>query len=209
MTAPVTSQDAPRKRPVARLWVVALALAFGTFFLWIEWPTGSDIDPISLSNEDGKSRFWVTTHSKMELSPNIPWRTRLMWKWIDFQKRHRKPNPAAYTFPASAGVMPCSIEGLLNQCMEVSGTHYLIAVECCAGTVYFGHTNAIGGAQFVADFEHTIETNGPQMCYDFAKKRHFQDTLVLIREKPGVVKIVPRTKLADYQKEGLVKSLSP
>ncbi len=88
--------------------------------------------------------------------------------------------------------------------MEVSGTQYLIAVEI-AGAVEFGSTNSLNGAQWVAAFEHAIETSGPVVCYDFAKKRNFQDTLLLIRETPGVVKVVPRTKLAEYRKAGLVK----
>ena len=73
----------------------------------------------------------------------------------------------------------------------------------------FGHTNTIGGAQFVAAFEHAIETSDRVFCYDYAKKRNFLDTLVLIHEGPHLVKIVPRTKLADYQKAGLVKSHLP
>ena len=89
--------------------------------------------------------------------------------------------------------------------MQVSGTQYLIAVEI-AGAVEFGHTNVLTGAQWVAAFEHTIETNGPVLCYDWGKKRAFQDTLLLIRERPRLVKVVPRSKLADYQKAGLVKA---
>jgi hypothetical protein len=81
----------------------------------------------------------------------------------------------------------------------------LIAVEI-AGVVEFGHTNALNGTQWVAAFEHAIETSGPVTCYDYARKRNFQDTLLVIRERPGVVKIVPRTKLAEYQKAGLVKA---
>ena len=92
--------------------------------------------------------------------------------------------------------------------MQVSGTKYLIAVEI-AGAVEFGHTNILNGAQWVAAFEHALETNGPVVCYDWAKKQNFQDTLVLIREPPRVVKIVPRTKLVDYQKAGLVKEIPP
>jgi len=89
--------------------------------------------------------------------------------------------------------------------MEVSGTKYYIAVEV-AGAVEFGSTNALNGAQFVAAFEHAIETSGPVICYDYAKKRNFQDTLLVLRESPRVVKVVPRSKLADYQKAGLVKA---
>jgi hypothetical protein len=89
--------------------------------------------------------------------------------------------------------------------MEVSGTQYLIAVEI-GGAVEFGSTNALNGAQWVVAFEHTIETSNPVICYDYAKKRNFQDTLLLIRERPGLVKVLPRTKLAEYQKAGLVKA---
>jgi hypothetical protein len=70
----------------------------------------------------------------------------------------------------------------------------------------FGSTNALNGAQWVAAFEHAVETSNPVVCYDYAKKRNFQDSLLLIRERLGVVKVVPRTKLAEYQKAGLVKA---
>jgi hypothetical protein len=75
-----------------------------------------------------------------------------------------------------------------------------------AGAVEFGSTNALNGAQWVAAFEHAIEASNPVICYDWAKRRNFQDTLLVIRERPGVVKIVPRTKLAEYEKAGLVKA---
>jgi hypothetical protein len=93
---------------------------------------------------------------------------------------------------------------MLSQCMEVTGTRYLIAVEV-GGAVEFGSTNALNGAQWVEAFEHAIETSDPVVCYDYVKKRNFQDTLLLIRERPRVVEVVPRSKLAEYQKAGLVK----
>ena len=89
--------------------------------------------------------------------------------------------------------------------MEVSGTKYFIAIEV-AGAVEFGHTNVLNGAQWVVAFERAIETSKPMVCYDYATKRNFEDTLVLIREKPTIVKIVPRTKIPDYQKAGLLKT---
>src|SRR2546428_12330079 len=136
--------------------------------------------------------------------PNLPLRQRAFWAWTQYKRRHGKPNPAAYSFPATP-VQPCSIGGLLNQCMEVAGTQYFIAVEI-GGAVEFGSTNALNGVQWVAAFEHAIETSSPVVCYDYAKKRSFQDTLLLIRETHRVVKIVPRTKLAEYQEAGLVKT---
>jgi hypothetical protein len=135
---------------------------------------------------------------------NLTLRQRLFWVWMDYKQRHGKRNPAAYSFPARP-VEFCSIQGLLNQCMDVSGTRYLIAVEI-AGAVEFGSTNALNGAQWVAAFEQAIETSKPVVCYDYARKRNFQDTLLLIREAPGTVKVVPRSKLAEYQQAGLVKA---
>jgi len=88
--------------------------------------------------------------------------------------------------------------------MQVTGTQYFVAVEI-AGAVEFGSTNVLNGAQWVAAFEHAIETS-PVLCYDYEKKRNFEDTLLLIREKGGLVKVVPRSKLADYEKAGLVTS---
>lgn len=53
-------------------------------------------------------------------------------------------------------------------------------------------------------FENALENSGPVVCWDYAKKRNFEDTLLLIRETRGVVKVIPRSKLADYRKAGLV-----
>ncbi len=90
--------------------------------------------------------------------------------------------------------------------MDVSGTQYLIAVEAVAGTIHFGTTNVLSGSQWVAAFEQALETGGSVGCYDFAQKRPFQDTLLFIREEPGLVKVVPRSKLDTYQEVGLVKA---
>ncbi len=87
--------------------------------------------------------------------------------------------------------------------MEVSGTQYLIGIEI-AGSVQFGNATPLNGVQWITAFEHTLQTNGPVLCYDFGKKRNFQDTLLLIRDKPRLVKVVPRSKLAAYKQAGLV-----
>ena len=68
-------------------------------------------------------------------------------------------NPLNYTFPASA-VVPCSIHGLLNQCMEVSGWHYLIDKEVAAGSVNFGRTNVMNGQEWVEAFENALQFFG-------------------------------------------------
>jgi hypothetical protein len=192
-----------KKRPALRLWVLAAALGLAVFYGWVLWPSDADISPYDLSREDGKSRFYVTTYPKMTSPQKQSLPQRLLWSLVEYQRRHRQRNPTAYTFPASK-VQSCSIQGLLNQCMEVTGTQYSIAVEVC-GSVEFGHTNSLNGAQWVAAFEHAIEVSDPVICYDYRKKGNFRDTLLVFRERPGVVKIVPRSKLAAYQEAGLVE----
>jgi hypothetical protein len=75
--------------------------------------------------------------------------------------------------------------------------------------VGFATTNTLNGAQWVAAAEHFLETSKSVDCYDYSEKRSFQDTLLLIRERPGMVKVVPRSKLGEYQKAGLVTAKVP
>jgi hypothetical protein len=199
-----TPESESKKRPALRPFFLASVLTFAAVIGWLLWPASPESSPYDLSRADGKSRFFPTTYSKVQMLQNLPLRQRLLWTWMQFQRRYARRNPAAYSFPACP-VQPCSIHGLLNQCMEVTGTQYLIAVEI-VGTVEFGSTNTLNGAQWVAAFEDAISTSNSVACYDYAKKRHFQDTLLLIRERRGLVKVVPRTKLVEYQKAGLVKA---
>jgi hypothetical protein len=90
---------------------------------------------------------------------------------------------------------------MLNQCTELSGTRYLVAYEAWGGTVQFGHSN-LNGAQWIAAFELTLQTNRPE-CYHPASNR-WAENLLFIREKTGVVKVIPPSRLGDYQKAGLV-----
>ena len=201
---PPAPESGSKKQAAVRLWFVATVLGLAAFIVLLFWPSESGSDPFELSRADGRSRFYATTYAKAQAPPNLALSQRLFWVLTQYQRCYGKRNPAAYSFPASP-VQLCSIGGLLNQCMEVTGTRYLIAVEI-AGAVEFGSTNALNGAQWVAAFEQAIETSNPVVCYDYVKKRNFQDILLLIRERPGVVKVVPRSKLAEYQKAGLVKA---
>jgi hypothetical protein len=202
--SPTPDTELPKRRPALRLWVLGVALGLAALYGWLLWPSDREINPYDLSRADGKSRFYDTTGPRSEMPRNLGLPQRLRWTWTQYQWEHRKRNPSAYTFPAMP-VQPISIEGLLNQCMEVTGTHYFIAVEL-AGSLEFGHTNSLSGTQWVAAVEKAIEASGPVICYDFAKKRNFQDRLVLIRERPGLVKVVPRTKLSDYEQAGLIRA---
>jgi hypothetical protein len=178
------------------------------FLGWLAWPSDPGPGPYVLSHSDGKARFYATTYRQQTGPwPSFTVPQRLGWAWMQFKRRYIKPNPAAYTFPARP-IVPCAIVPFLDQCMEFSGKQYLIAVEII-GEVEFGPTNKMNGTQWVAAFEHALETSGPVTCYDSARKEFFKDTLLLIREGPRLVKVVPCSKLAEYQKAGLVRADSP
>src|SRR5262249_30865020 len=131
------------------------------------------------------------------LPPNPALTTRLLFAWRKFQLRHAK---RTFSFPGGP-VQMFSVGGLLNQCMQVTGTRYLLARDVVS--VDFGHTNTLTGREWVAAFEHALQHNKPY-CYNPQTKRMYQDNLLLISERPGLVKVVPRSQLGTYQKAGLV-----
>lgn len=196
-------ESRPTKRPAVRVWFLGLVVIGASLIAWLAWPQEQQDGPYELSRQDGKSRFWATSLPKSERPEKLSLLQRLRWDFDQYRERRQRPNPTRYTFPATP-TQSFGITALLNQCMEVSGTQYLVAVEI-AGVVEFGTTNSLNGALWVAAFENALENSRPVVCYDYAKKRNFQDTLLLIRETRGVVKVIPRSKLDDYRKAGLVK----
>jgi hypothetical protein len=135
-------EGASKKLPTVRGWFILAVLSIAASIMWLAWPSKSGVSVVELSRADGKPRFQATSYSKADLS-GLTLRQRLSYAWMDYRRRHAKPNPAASSFPARP-VQPCSIQGLLSQCMEMSGTKYLIAVEVLGGAVDFGHTRQYG-----------------------------------------------------------------
>ena len=191
------------KQPRIRPWFLVTVIAIAVFVGWVTWPDESGTNPLELSRGDGKPRFHATSYSKIEFPPGTGLYERIVWTWLDFRRRHSKKNPAAYSF-SPRPIQSHSISGMLNQCMEVTGTQYLISVEVLGGTFDFNNTSPLTGSQWVAAIEGALQTNIVD-CFDYTKKRRFEDTLLLIRERPDLVKVVPRSKLSEYQNAGLVK----
>src|SRR5664279_4463640 len=103
-----TPESGSRKRVALRPWFVAIVLGIAAFYGWLFWPGQPGTSPLELSRADGKTRFYATTYSKTEVPLNLSLRERLFWAWREYQRRHGKRNPAAYSFPA-ASVRLCSI----------------------------------------------------------------------------------------------------
>ena len=194
------------KRPRVRLWFLVLVGTLAVLFGWMAWPKDAKESVYDLSKADGRPRFYATKEATRSAPSDLSGFDYLIWRWNDYRRQQTPKNPAAIQFSPSP-VRLCSIQGLLTQAMEVSGTSYLIAVEI-VGTVDFGHTNTLNGLQWIAAFEKALETSPPVICYDYGEKRDFTDTLLVIRESTNVVKVVPKTKLATYQQAGLIKPTS-
>jgi hypothetical protein len=133
--------------------------------------------------KDGCPAF-ITTKDASQLAPSgATLKQRFLDVWFT---RKRITGYRFAPFPPQR----CGVKGVLDQCMEVSGKRYLIAREAVAGTVSFGHTNTLTGPQWVAAFEQALRDGG----------------LVLLSNKNGVVKVIPKNKVEEYRKAGLVKS---
>src|SRR5215472_15443988 len=104
MSTEVTVPDSgSKKRLAVRPWFVAAVLVVAALIAWATWPSDEAIDPYELSRADGKARFYTTSYPRPEFSPSsrltVP--QRIAWEWWQLKRRFSKPNPSAYTFPAS------------------------------------------------------------------------------------------------------------
>jgi RNA polymerase sigma factor (sigma-70 family) len=157
--------------------VVAL-LATGTATLTIHEITKPKFNP---------NDFWATSYPKISGSPEV---IQLMTNIFGHQLDS--------TLSASP-VQLCSISGLLNQCMEISGWHYLIDKNVAAGSVKFGSQKEMTGKEWVAAFENVLQTGTPEW-WDAKKKGFRKENLVLIRyPNQKIVLVLPKDKAAKYQ----------
>jgi hypothetical protein len=142
--------------------------------------------------DDNRPAFISTSERIIEVGPlsNLPLRKKITGLFLKLKYRIAppKPNPAGYSFPPSAD-RRCSVQGLLNQCSQVTGTRYLIAREARGDSIYFGHAKTLNGTQWVAAFERALQ----------------QDGYGVIRQRPGLVKIIPQDVVAQYERAGLVQ----
>ena len=152
---------------------IAVLLAAGTATVTINKIRHPNFNP-----ED----FWATTYPT----------------WLEGMMTNSFGHPLNYTFPITP-VQRCSISGLLNQCMQLSGWRYLIDKEVAAGSVKFGNAKVLNGEEWLTAFENALQTNTPEW-WDAKLKRQRQENLVLIRyPKLKTVLVLPKDKATKYQ----------
>ena len=142
-------------------------------------------------------RFVVTTKPSFGVPANAPFKDRVFVWWMQFQQKHGKPHPLSYSFGASP-TNRCSIHGLLNQCMEVTGTRYAIAKDVEAGTVMFGPTNTLNGAPWVKAFTEALQTGQPEW-WDSHTGKPRKENLVLLTNDARTILVLPRDMVGEFQ----------
>ena len=106
-----------------------------------------------------------------------PFLAEAFLSFYEYKQRHW-PNPASYSFGATP-VQLCSVNGLLNQCMETTGMHYIMPLEVSGAGVYFGNSNTLNGSQWAAAFEQALQKDKVDLWEDGHLR---QEKLALIRK---------------------------
>jgi RNA polymerase sigma factor (sigma-70 family) len=162
-------------------WTKAkMAIVVGVGVLLAAGTTTVTIHQIRTTKYDPKD-FWATTY------PTGP---AMMTNFYG--------HPLNSSFPISP-VQRCSISGLLNQCMQLSGWRYLIDKDVAAGSVKFGNPTVLNGEEWLTAFENALQTGTPEW-WDAKKKGFRRENLVLIRyPEQKTVLVLPNDKAAQYQ----------
>ncbi|MEI6784891.1 MAG: hypothetical protein WCQ21_28680 [Verrucomicrobiota bacterium] len=170
------------KAAVVRLSIAALpALAAVVWASALFFNHSSDF-----LQKGGGLEFVMTRHTNREAPANATLKQRLVVAYVNLLDRMRKKNPATALYVPSP-IHACSVHAMLDECAELSGKRYLIAREALV-VVYFGHTKTLNGAQWVAAFERALRDNG----------------MLVLSNRGRAIKVVPKTKLDEYRKAGLV-----
>jgi hypothetical protein len=115
------------------------------------------------------------------------WAKPLIW-WYDYKLKHW-PKPANYSLGAHPAEL-CSVNGLLNQCMEMTGVHYVMPLEVAAAGVQFGHSNTLNGSQWAAAFEEALQQDKVELWQNGKMRK---EKLVVIRGGPRRTYVVPES----------------
>lgn len=203
-TSPAAQIPQPKQNRPKRRWLIVLALVVviaGSLWrtLFFELWDSDEFKPPPIW--DGTPAFRETAVAKNDPPPNAGILDRLRFVLQDFWlKCSGISSRATYTFQPRTNALH-GISSLLTPCMEITGKKYLIAREVIY--VEFGHTNALNGTQWVAAVEALLQSAQVQ-CYR-PGSNDWRERLLLIREE-GVVKVVPPSRLADYQNARLVSA---
>lgn len=180
----------PGRRPLTLRTASLLGVLVVAAILWYAVVrTERFADSLSSLPQDGRPAFVVTKGPHLVVPRNANLVQRLYCAYWNLRIKWERKDPGAIAVPPSP-VQLCSVLGSLNQCTQLTGTRYLIAREAVERTVNFGTTNTLNGTQWTAALERALRGDG----------------LLMLSNKAGVVKVIPKDNLEEYRKAGLVKA---
>jgi hypothetical protein len=144
---------------------------------------------------DGPPDFVATAPSKgiaLQVPPGAGLKVRIEFAYFNLKQRLGIRDPASTIISPSRDEKRSVYWGL-KYCTEITGRRYVVAREGVRRMVPFGITNRVTGVRWAAGFEQALRDNGW--------------LLVPVRQGlvTDVVKVVPKDKLEEYRKAGLVK----
>jgi hypothetical protein len=139
----------------------------------------------------------TTLPEPMLLAPNTRSSLRTRFYKVYFQVF--PPKRGNYSFRPRPAPVRCSIQGLLNQCHDVSGVQFFIDKHVAGGTVMFGHTNTLNGPQWVTAFTNALQI-GEVSWWDSTKKDFRKENPVFIAVGKNAYLVLPKDRVEQYQK---------
>jgi hypothetical protein len=118
---------------------------------------------------------------------------RTFWKAY---YKWRPPPRGVITFSPSA-TNRCSIQGLLIQCHDAIGIQFFIDKSVAAGSVMFGHTNALAGPAWAHQFTNAIE-RGKVEWWDSSQRKMRSDNPVFVPINEKAVLVIPSDRVTNY-----------
>ena len=143
---------------------------------------------------------FVSTTTNSYITPPPPtasFGTRALYFLYDEKQKIFGKSVPKWSFGASPKTA-CSIQGLLNQCANVTGNRYLMPPDIAAGVVQFGNTNTLNGPEWVAAFETELKTGNVQWWDQQNQQRRWEHLALLRFPEQKTVLVLPESSAADF-----------
>jgi hypothetical protein len=172
--------------------VFLMALVYGTF-VYLSHP--KPVPPLPFDT----NRFVSTKTLAIVLQPHPTLLQRIGYSVLDSWEKLSGSDKGTWAFPAEP-LTNCTVQVLLNDCMNASGARYLMPLDVTCGIVQFGHTNTLDGPQYVSAVEDALQHTDVGW-WQQATKKWRKEHLVLLRfPQQKTVVVLPESEVADFER---------